>query len=928
MKISIFDKIPRTEENNRLLLSTMKERSCLVLTQKKNSPYNDFVGKFYHFPGSDTKSYLNHFKELPVEFIYYEPVKDGKGEYFGYGKISKKPFEDKRESGHYFVEIDEYRQFVKPISRINDDGEIIEEVSNPFYNAQNAVRKIPCDLFDELCYDAGVVLNFKADAHLVQVLGEQLIESERVGILELVKNSFDAGATFCNVTIEKVPGIRPVPDALNRYAQYDGPVIVIEDDGSGMTRDQIELGWLRPASTIKTNVKQRLKLEKGLAKERGQLETFNSFVKLLKAEHKGRIPLGEKGVGRFATHRLGSKLILRTKTADMDYEYVLKINWDDFDSDDGAPMDLDSVGISLSREPVSKGYGASNSGTQLIIYGGRDGLELTEEEIRQINTTLLKLNSPNPPPNVEIQDFEVNFTCIQVKDLETATLFRRKDQVFRISGIVDENGIFEYDYAFNPPYSDKIPLMGFERINEKVDVKKHNKEYFLHYIEDRRLWKIPKCGSFYIHIDIWYRDRPWIEKLDKEFLDYLKDYGGLSIYRDGVNVYPAEWGAKYDWLGLRQRQISQTKRISYYHMIGNIEIEQSNNLELIDKTNREGMILNTAFRDMSALVKGVIKLVEIDYMGMRDELNKLTGGLVREPRTLNALSKQSSKIISNIYEKYDVSSDPYLLLKELGDINERKQKLVDLSKSSQNLQKSLDLISEVQDLLTEQAGFGLGIAVALHEINKVASNFYYGIAEVIKKERFDKVKLEELKITSAALESELLRISPLRVLRNEKDIVFNISGSIEFVLSLFQWQFDKLQISFTYNKDDDFTTYTRFGAVNQVLTNLLDNSCYWLDDPDIKDRRIQLKLNSSDRTIIVADNGPGIAESILPYLFQPGYSLKEPQSGLGLYICKHYMNSMKKRGDIYLVKESDRLSNMIGAQFLLDFSNVIAEHEE
>lgn len=908
----------------------MLNRNCLILTQYRTEGiYNDFIGKYYHFPATDKKNYLKQFESLPIEFIYYEPEKNGLGEFYGYGKITKPPFPDKREPDHYFVEISDYKQFSNPVYFKNEKDEILEKIyNNQYYNSSNSVRKINPDFFDELCFDGGLLLNFKADAHLVQVLGEQLIASERVGILELVKNSFDAGASYCKVTVEKVPGLDEVPEELYHFNEYEGPVIVVEDDGSGMSREQIELGWLRPASTIKTNVKQRIKHERNIAIEKGQLDTFESFVKLLKKEHKGRIPLGEKGVGRFATHRLGSKLILKTKTADQDYENVLKIDWDDFISEDDNPLDLDSIGLSLIRQPPSRDYGETNSGTQLIIYGGREGLELTKEEIREINNTILKLNSPNPPPNVEKQEFKATFECIQIKDLSTVADHIRDDQVFRIYGIVDSQGVFEYDYIFNPPYSDKIPLKGFENLNKTVDIKKHNKDYFLTEIDGRKLWKVPKCGSFYIHIDVWYRDRPWVDKSDSSFLQYLKDYGGLSIYRDGINVYPAEWGAKYDWLGLRQRQISQAKRISYYHMLGNIEIEQSNNLELVDKTNREGMIQNTAFRDLAELTKGVVQFLELDYMGKRDELNKLTGGLVRDPRTLSSFSKQSSKIVANIHDNYDIVSDPYLLLEELGEVSERKSKLIDLSKSSKNLQKSLDLITDVQDMLTEQAGFGLGIAVALHEINKVASNFYYGIADVIKKEKFDKAKLEDLKSTSAALESELSRISPLRVLRNERPTCFKISNSIEYVKSLFEWQFDKLGINFSYNLEEDFIVYCRYGAVNQTLTNLLDNSCYWLDDPNIIDKKIELKLDSKDRTIIIADNGPGISESILPYLFQPGYSLKEPQSGLGLYVCKHYMNQMKRRGDIYLVKTRDRLEHLSGAQFLLDFSNVKSEYEE
>ncbi|MBK8344758.1 MAG: hypothetical protein IPL12_16605, partial [Bacteroidetes bacterium] len=79
--------------------------------------------------------------------------------------------------------------------------------------------------------DGGILLNFQADAHLVQVLGEQLIASERVGILELVKNSFDAGATYSKVRIEKIPNLDTIPVSNYQFNEFGGPVIVIEDDG-------------------------------------------------------------------------------------------------------------------------------------------------------------------------------------------------------------------------------------------------------------------------------------------------------------------------------------------------------------------------------------------------------------------------------------------------------------------------------------------------------------------------------------------------------------------------------------------------------------------------------------------------------------------------------------------------------------------------
>lgn len=902
----------------------MEKRNCLILTQyRKDSDYNDFIGKYYHFPATDKKNYLNQFSSLPIEVVYYEPDKKGDGVFYGYGKITKPPFLDKKTPDHYFVEISDFKLFSKPVSFKDTTGEILEKTHNTeFYNYNNAVRKVKPQFLDELCLDGEILLNFKADAHLVQVLGEQLIASERVGILELVKNAIDAGASYCNVIIEKIPNLSEIPDTLYQFNEFDGPVVIIEDDGSGMTKEQIELGWLRPASTLKTNVKERLKREREKAIREDKLDTFENYLKVIRAENKGRIPLGEKGVGRFASHRLGKNLIIKTKIVENSYEYVLKINWDDFNILDGSPRDLDDVKITLTRQAPSRDYGSKGSGTQLIIFGGREGFELDEPEIKQINRTILKLNSPNPHPKATTPAFKAIFSCPQVKELDEEITYEKYDPVFRISGIVDEWGNFEYDYSFEPPYN--IPLTGFNRKNQKLDLKDIEKKHWFRIENERKLWRKPACGAFYINIDVWYRDNPWMDKSDNDFKKYLKDYGGISVYRDGINVFPAEWGAESDWLGLRQRQIQQAFRMSYYHMIGNVEIDQSSNIDLIDKTNREGMINNRAFTDLSALVKSITYFVELDYIKKRDEFNSLSGE--KDPKRMGKFSQQSAKIISNINKNYDVAIDQYQLfenIQELGDISERKGRLVELSKSLQNLEGNLKQIQEVQDILTEQAGFGLGIAVALHEINKTTSNFYYGILDVLKSGKWDKLKLEELKDTSKALESEILRLSPLRALRNEEPIQYKISKSISYVHSVFKRRFNTLNIDFDFNRDQDFEICARYGALNQILTNLFDNSCYWMDKPEITDRKIRLQIDATDRTIVVADSGQGIHDSMMPYLFQPGASLKFPPSGLGLYISKHYMNLMKKRGDIYLAKERDRINGLGGAQFILDFSKVI-----
>ena len=903
----------------------MEVRNCVILTQYRNDPkgdFNDFLGKYYHFP--NIKNYLNEFQNLPVEVVFFEPEKRGEGEFYAYGKITKKPFIDKKNSDHYFVEISDFRNFSTPVYFKDANGEILEKKFNKeFYNYNNSVRKIRPKFLDELCLDGGVLLNFQADAHLVQVLGEQLIASERVGILELVKNSFDAGATYSKVRIEKIPNIESIPDSNYLFKEYEGPVVVVEDNGSGMTKEQIEFGWLRPASTLKTSIKERIKIERKKAEKENKLEIFENYLKLIKSENKGRIPLGEKGVGRFACHRLGKHLILKTKVSENDYEHVLTINWDDFNLAEGVHRNLDDVKVSLTRQPPSREYGITQSGTQLIIYGGREGFELTPFEINQINKAILKLNSPNPHPKADQVKFKATFECPQVKDLDEAITYQQFDPVFQIIGLVDEWGNFDYEYTFRPPYN--IPLTGFDIKEEGRDLKVIEKKYWI----DEKLnneWRKPACGSFYIHLNVWYRDRPWIGSSpdERDFKDYLESYGGISIYRDGINIYSAENGTATDWLGLRQRQIKQAYRMSYYHMLGNIEIDQSSNLNLIDKTNREGLIQNRASEDFISLTRAITRIVEEDYIGKRNEYGSLAGE--KDVRKLTKFSSQSAAVFDNIVENYEVSTDPYRLFNNIQELTEKSDRLghlVQLSKSLRTLEGNLKQIKEVQDILTEQAGFGLGIAVALHEINKTTSNFYFGILDIINSGQWDKLKLEELKETSKTLESEMLRLSPLRALRNEEPITFRVSKSVNYVVSVFKRRFRNIGIDFDFNKDQDFQIRARYGALNQILTNLFDNSCYWLDNPDIKDRRIRVYINEMDRSIMVADSGPGINENMMPYLFQPGASLKYPPSGLGLYVSKHYLNLMKKRGDIYLARERDRIKGLNGAQFILDFSNVL-----
>jgi HSP90 family molecular chaperone len=144
--------------------------------------------------------------------------------------------------------------------------------------------------------------HFDIHASVVFQLGESLISDSVQALMELVKNSYDADASYCKVTITTAS------DNLDA-SPFKGAVgsITVEDDGIGMTLDDIRRGWLTISNSGKRDFKKK---------------------KLTTA--KGRTPLGDKGLGRLGTQRLGYNIEMYTRPADSPSEHHVWFSWKDF----------------------------------------------------------------------------------------------------------------------------------------------------------------------------------------------------------------------------------------------------------------------------------------------------------------------------------------------------------------------------------------------------------------------------------------------------------------------------------------------------------------------------------------------------------------------------------------------------------------------
>jgi signal transduction histidine kinase len=114
--------------------------------------------------------------------------------------------------------------------------------------------------------DKAALPRFTVDTHLFRELGEYLVGRDSTALVELLKNAYDADATWVRVHAENL-------DSPNRGR------IMVEDNGLGMTAQMFSLGFLRIASRQK------------------EYGTRTS-------PHFGRRFTGAKGIGRLAAHKL------------------------------------------------------------------------------------------------------------------------------------------------------------------------------------------------------------------------------------------------------------------------------------------------------------------------------------------------------------------------------------------------------------------------------------------------------------------------------------------------------------------------------------------------------------------------------------------------------------------------------------------------
>lgn len=671
------------------------------------------------------------------------------------------------------------------------------------------------------------VFTFRPRARLLLLLGDQLIRNPGVAVFELVKNAFDAESKSATVT-------------MSHISEPTRGEIIIEDSGVGMDMATVCGVWLEPGTDFRLEQKRQPKSRSG---------------------HR-RIPIGEKGVGRFAAHKLGTKIRLITRKSHCK-EVVVEIDWE---ADFKDKKYLEDVGLNIKERPPEHFIG-SKTGTRIEITRLRD--VWTRGMVRDLARAINAISSPyagTPDFHTKLvlkQHVDWLSGLLDVRDVLKYSLYNAK--------CVIKGSKLTYSYDFTPyPGMDRVEARHVTRtvtlgnVKQTIDLSGHN------------------IGPVALRLYLFDLD-PGMLKLgsvsDKRGLkEFLNESGGVRVYRGGMRVY--DYGERgNDWLNLGGRRVNiPTKRLSNNQILGAVSLDSTKSINLIknrgliEKTNREGFVENA------------------DYDAFRDAITHA----IQQIETERNLDKRR---VRNAYSSSRLREPVLEDLTELREIVESKKLTIELGPYLDRIEA--DFVS-VRDLLLTSATTGLSLSVVIHEVEKGVA----ALVQAVEKERAtDRIR------SLAKHLADLIEGYGALVRRSgsSKERASSLISQALFNVDL-RLRVHKIAVTIEKGPRDDFEIKCSRRLIISTIMNLVDNAIWWMDnrwgEQDGKKRLWvgAVKDLEGRPTILVADNGPGLIDPP-DFLTEPFISRKPDGMGLGLHIASEVMKA--QGGDLIFPERQD-----------------------
>lgn len=689
---------------------------------------------------------------------------------------------------------------------------------------------------------------FRPRARLIKTIGEELISNDNVAITELVKNSYDAGSPIVDITftgnvkekeITKRVGRKEITERQH-YIEKENATIIIYDQGKGMDFETILHAWMEPATNYKKKEENR--------------NTNRKFS-------------GEKGIGRFASAKLSSKLELITKQEN-DNEIVVWFDWNDFSNEETY---LDNVKVNWVIRPATE---IKEHGTILKLTNLSDDWD--EDKIGELRVALSRLLNPIVPN----EDFLISINLPNLIGKSLSGIIERPETLNRpnyfIKGSVSKEGA-PLSVIF---YSKKVGREEILDLPEKLftSIKPYS------------------AGPFSFEFKVWDRDNENLSSIATEINSIIKnvkrdldDLCGISIYRDNIRVLPYG-NQNNDWVRLDLRRVNNpTLRLSNNQIVGYISIGLETNPELKDQSNREGIVEGQAFEDLKDYVKLLLNEVEQRRYAER-------------PRE----SQTTSSSPSSIFEKLSLES----LSVEIKEKRPNPEEILNLiTKKDVEIKETVIKIQEVISRYRRLSTLGLLIDPIIHDGNNYLHKINLKSTSILNEIQKTDCNLSKIADRVGEIQkvrrdfSQLFkRIEPFGGRKRGRPQTIVIEDVIKNQFLLNSEELSKYNISYRLSNTQHKVTIDE-SELAVVLMNLIQNSIYWLSTIDVeREILVEVEDEQDGLAIIISDNGPGIKNGTEDNIFSPYYSTKPDGIGLGLAIAGEIMSEYN--GELSLIRNS------------------------
>lgn len=703
-------------------------------------------------------------------------------------------------------------------------------------------------------------VGFTVDSGLINRLGIELVGKAETAVSELIKNAYDADAR--EVTVEF------------KNTDEKGGSLIISDTGLGMTKEQLIMGFMRISSTEKVHNPKSVRY--------------------------GRARAGKKGIGRFATQRLGEQLTIITQSLNSPNAVKITIDWNKYSID----TDIESITFPIIEVEKEK-----EEGTTLIINNLRE-----KWSVSSIEKIFSYVNSLFQPDYLSDRSRNNN---IAVKNEASFKFTFLKDGV-EVKNVVEDF----YDKAL-------VVIEGYVSDDHKgmvsIDSKQLTTEYHdvidVEY-DDKNIGEtittFPALANvrFKAYYFIYERDK--YKSISSNEMTFLKDMSkyvsGIRLYRNGFRVLP--FGEPTDdWLHINQRWsgVSGTNiPFSTKHLYGFVEIlddEDENGSIFQETSSREGLIENEALRQLVNFVSSALEIVRLKLQPI---IKKQKSQSKTDFTISSELKNKSNKEAIDTYKKdivLAIDSSPVY------NKDEKKQKKAEVEVRVKQIK---ELIKE-NEMLRVLASLGLNIGEFAHEVRTLQNYIYnniYSLKSLVSNEdaltflngitnSFDEL-FSYTNYFGVAVSQNLDREKkPIEINKVVKQFVRTIQDGIEIEVK---------QLNY-----GAVTIPMHLSEWSSILSNLYSNSKKAIKRKGCQGKiLIQIGIEDNNTFLLFNDNGDGINESDKESVFDAFFTTSRPVSydspsneqligtGLGLKIIKDIV--VGNKGTINIVTPSNGYS--------------------